>query len=117
MPRGDGTGPVGMGPGVWRAVGHGGRSPVYGLGNFGWRTGIGGRGWAGSPWWGGGRGLCRRSWTAGMPAGSAWAQPPEYPVVDRETEISALRMQAKTMEDVLARINERLAELAEQKPD
>lgn len=117
MPRGDRTGPAGMGPMTGRAAGYcagfgvpgydnpiGGRGLGFGYGRglgLGFRGGRGGRGG-----WGG-------RWTApyagygyAVPAVAAYAAAPT-----REQEIDALQGQAKYFEDALADIKKRLGEL------
>lgn len=127
MPRGDRTGPMGMGPQTGRAAGYcagygvpGFMNPVYGRGGMGY----GARG----------RGRGRRNWyhatgltgwqraAAGWPAvqgfgPGAFADPhvpvyaPAYPGLSREQELGVLRGQAEAMEQSLKEAQERIAEL------
>ena len=127
MPRGDGTGPGGMGPVTGRAAGYctgynvpGYANPVAGRGWFGFGRGMG-RAWFGR---GGGRG--RRNWfyatgvpgwsrfSMGMPAwGSMVAGPygayPYGPELSPDQEKDMLKSQAdflkQQMEDIQQRIS------------
>jgi hypothetical protein len=126
MPRGDGTGPGGMGPMTGRAAGFcagyaapgyasswGGRGMGYGFGRGGgWGRGMGrGMGWG----W--------RGYGAGYGAGYGYA-PPVYPAapmtgwygpasVDKETQLVALRNQADQLTEALSRIEEQVRALEE----
>jgi len=115
MPRGDGTGPMGLGPMTGRAAGFcagysvpGYANPVFGRGYFGRGRGYFGRG--------GGRG--RRNWyyatgltgwqraSMGMPfLGGAYPYDPE---ITAQQEADALREEAnflkKQLEDIQGRI-------------
>lgn len=122
MPRGDRTGPAGMGPMTGRAAGYcagyaapGFANPVlgggYGLG-FGRGLGLGFRGGRG-----GGRG---GRW--GVPyAGYGYAAAPfavpyvAAPTQQQETEV--LKAQAKYFEDALAEIKKRIGDLETEKPE
>ena len=128
MPRGDRTGPMGMGPMTGRAAGYcagygvpGYLNPVYGRGGMGYGA------------WGRGRG--RRNWyyATGLPgwqrAGMGWpayggfapwhyapgSAPPAWaaygPDYSREQELSMLQGQVKAMEEGLKAAQERIAEL------
>lgn len=112
MPRGDRTGPMGMGPMTGRAAGYcagyaapGYMSPVPGRG-YG-RGGGWGRGWrhgyyaTGLPRWG--RGVAP-AW-AGFPAYG----PPAPPTREQETDV--LTAQAEWLQEQLDDINQRLADL------
>jgi len=115
MPRGDGTGPMGMGPMTGRAAGYCAGYPVPGYMNpYGGRGGFGG-GW-------GGRG--HRNWyratglpgwyraSVGMPAwGYPAAAPPVAAPPSREAEAQLLKNQAEYLEGSLADIRKRLDEL------
>ncbi len=132
MPRGDGTGPMGMGPMTGRGAGYCAGYPVPGYMNpYGGRGGFGG-GW--------GRG--RRNWYAatglpgwyrasvGMPAwgtpgsappvgapgfappmGAPGFAPPVGVPVSKEQELEFLKSQAEFFENALAEIRKRLGEL------
>ena len=96
MPRGDGTGPMGMGPMTGRAAGFCAEYNVPGYINpAGWRhmhyaTGL--------PGW------------ARAEVGPAYGFPPA-PTWAKEQETEALRAQARSMEEALESINQRLQEL------
>lgn len=123
MPRGDGTGPWGLGPMTGRAAGYCAGYPVPGFMNpfggrgFGWwRPGFGGRG----------RGWRFRYYATGVPGWMAFGYPavpyarPVYPVpygpaIPREQEVAALQEQAQFLQDQLEEINNRLKELEAEK--
>lgn len=110
MPRGDGTGPAGMGPMTGRAAGYCAGYPVPGYMNP-----IGGRGYWG---WGRGRGGGRgwRHWfyETGLPgwarAGLGFAAP-VGPTVTAEQELAALKQQAEFLQNSLGQISERIEQL------
>ena len=117
MPRGDQTGPAGMGPMTGRGAGYcagyatpgftnpvGGRGRGFGFG-FGRGAGAGFRGVRGG--WGG-RGFFGRWW---MPFGGGFFQA----APTREQEIDVLHGQAKYFEDALTDVKKRLSELENQK--
>jgi len=112
MPRGDGTGPAGMGPMTGRAAGFCAGYPVPGYMNP-----VGGRGF-----WGRGRGFGRGFGRArvgvGYPAwGGAVASPnmpypaPFAPTVTPEQELDGLKQQAELLQNSLSQINERIEQL------
>jgi len=106
MPRGDGTGPAGMGPMTGRAAGYCAGYNVPGFMNpYGGRMG-GGFGWGRGRWWG----------TAYPAAGGRyWAPPygayPYAPTYSAEQEKEALQNQVKFFEDQLTALKERIGEL------
>ena len=119
MPRGDGTGPGGMGPMTGRAAGFCVGYPVPGYMNP-----VGGRGYGG---WGRGRGF---GWGRGRGRGFGWAQAgygmpawegpagpyaPEYgvagPQITAEQELAGLKQQAEYFQDALDGIKERIEQL------
>jgi len=116
MPRGDGTGPGGMGPMTGRGAGYcaGYGAPGYGNPAFG-RMGLR-RGWGG-----GGRGWRHVYYATGVPGwaragyGPAWGAPPAYgpyaPAMGEEQEIQMLRGQAEALKQQLDAISQRLGEL------
>ncbi|RKY32674.1 MAG: hypothetical protein DRP74_02005 [Candidatus Omnitrophota bacterium] len=128
MPRGDGTGPMGLGPMTGRAAGYcagysvpGYMNPAVGAG-FGAGRGFYGRG--GGFGRGGGRG--RRNWyyatglpgwqraAIGMPAFGGWANPAMYlaPVdVTPKQEADALKYQADMLKQQLEDIQSRIETL------
>lgn len=95
MPRGDGTGPTGKGPGTGRAAGYCAGNATAGYGNPGLgkptvdQVRRGGRG----------GGFARRN---GFP-------------VDSKTEVEILRRQVANLENMLKSINEQLTQLSERK--
>lgn len=105
MPRGDRTGPVGMGPKTGRGMGFcagneepGYVNPSYGFGRMERRGGGRGRAWA--P--GMGRGRRFRNFPVDPPGwGSA-------PVMSQEDEISWLDAQARGLKESLAQLEKRL---------
>jgi hypothetical protein len=107
MPRGDGTGPIGMGPMTGRAAGY-----CAGYGVPGFMNPYGGRG-LGTAWGrGGGRGMAM-AWRRGFapaPFPAAYAAPEPT----REEELSALRNQADWLKAQLETVNSRLQELQDQ---
>ena len=123
MPRGDGTGPMGMGPMTGRAAGYcagfgapGSMNLIPGRGYWGWGRGRGG-----------GRG--RRNWyyatgmtgwqrtAAGVPAwGHPYAYggfygPPAPAAMNRQQEIDMLKGQMEYLEDMLENVHMQLKEL------
>jgi hypothetical protein len=120
MPRGDGTGPAGMGPMTGRAAGFcagygvpGYMNPVGGRGfrNLGRCFGGSGRGWrhwfyaTGLPW--GARG--------GWPASGDISYDPGMPSETPEQELDGLRQQAEYLQNTLDGIHKRIEELDSQK--
>ena len=114
MPRGDGTGPAGLGPMTGRAAGYcagfsvpGFMNPCIGGGGF-WRRGGGGRGWrnwyraTGMPGWGGA--------SAGMPA---WGMPGAVapPAASAANELTVLKQQSEMFTRQLEAVRDRIAEL------
>ncbi len=115
MPRGDSTGPAGMGPMTGRAAGYcaGYQTPGYansarGRGFWGCGRG-GGRGWrnwfraTGLPWW------ARAGY--GFPAGGPVPMAPYAPAADRGPELEDLREQAGFFERALGEIRRRIDQL------
>ena len=132
MPRGDRTGPRGMGPMTGRKAGYcagydrpGYANPGFGMGlcRFGGR----GVGWGrGRGWGGGGRGYRNWYYATGVPGWAragyapAWGVPPpawqapdvpplNYPQPPQETQF--LKQQAAWLQEQLQSIQERIAEL------
>jgi len=123
MPRGDGTGPAGMGPMTGRSAGYcagypvpGFMNPVGGRGYWGWGRG-GGRGRG----FGRGFGWARAGF--GYPAwGSAVAPYPFYPgpvapTVAPEQELDSLKQQAQYFQEAFNQINKRIEELEKAKQE
>ncbi|MFA5646281.1 MAG: DUF5320 domain-containing protein [Candidatus Ratteibacteria bacterium] len=121
MPRGDGTGPAGMGPMTGRAAGFcagygmpGYANPIFGRGGMG----FGGRRGMGGFWFGGrGRGWGWRNmmYGAGYPVGMRAGGYGVYPIAgqnpDPELEKQDLKAQAEFFETELSSIRKRLDEL------
>ena len=105
MPRGDGTGPMGMGPMTGRGMGY-----CAGFGNPGYAAGGFGRGM------GRGRGFRRMFYMTGMPG---WARYGAYPYgfqpysgpVSAVDEGEALKSQAAFLEKQLNQVREQLNNL------
>ena len=124
MPRGDGTGPAGMGPMTGRAAGF-----CAGYSVPGYMNPVGGRGYWG---WGRGGGWGRRNWYYatglpgwaragyGLPAWGGAVNPYAYggtpfaPGLSAPQEIDALKGQAEYLEDSLDGIKKRIEELESQ---
>jgi len=127
MPRGDGTGPAGMGPMTGRAAGFcagypvpGYMNPVGGRGYGGWGRGFRGGGfgrgrgfgWAGAgygmPAWGGGVSPYAYGGAVNPYAygGAPFAQAPTP-----ENELTGLKQQAEYFQDALNEINKRMEQL------
>ncbi len=132
MPRGDRTGPAGMGPMTGRAAGYCAGYPVPGFMNP-----VGGRGYwgRGRGFWGrgGGRGRRNQYYATGLPGWArapygypAWdpvAQPytfypgPVAPTVAPEQELAGLREQAQYFQNALDEISKRIEELEKAKQE
>jgi len=117
MPRGDSTGPMGMGPMTGRGAGYcaGYNMPGY-LNNIPGRSlGMGfggGRGFGGRRMRGGGFGFRNRFFATGIPGRTrfdAYADP--YQNADPETEKQFLKNQAEAIENELKAIKKRLDDL------
>jgi hypothetical protein len=120
MPRGDGTGPAGLGPMTGRAAGHCAGFGIPGSANF-----SPGRGY--STWGRGrssGRGFRNRYYATGLfgwqraatgwpawGAGMAANNFPAAPAMTKEQDLEALKARAKYFEDVLQDIRKQLEEL------
>ena len=127
MPRGDGTGPGGMGPMTGRAAGF-----CAGYGMPGYANPVGGRGlraWGRGG--GGGRGYRHWYWATGLPGWAragygtgAWGGPipayggpipvyggPDAAAPAPEHELDALRRQVQYFEGALGQIRERIEQL------
>ena len=121
MPRGDRTGPAGMGPMTGRGAGYctgypapGFMNPVAGQGYWGRGRG-GGRGWRNWYYATGIPGWARAG--AGYPAWSGHGYPfvPQAgtfaPSMTAEQELDALKKQAEFFQDELGQINKRIEQL------
>ncbi|MDD5698162.1 MAG: DUF5320 domain-containing protein [Victivallaceae bacterium] len=106
MPRGDGTGPMGMGPMTGRAAGF-----CAGFGVPGYVNQIPGRGFGmgfgrGA---GGGFGWRNRRYAAGM---TGWQRAAgAVPQMSRDQEIEVLKNQANSLQDALEAVRNQLQEL------
>jgi len=106
MPRGDRSGPMGMGPMTGRGAGYcaGSGAPEFANSNpgrgFGRGSGFGGRGWRN-----GFRATGRPGWSRFGGYGAAYSQ------VDPGQETQALRSQADALQSELDFIRKRLAEM------
>jgi hypothetical protein len=121
MPRGDRTGPEGMGPMTGRGMGYcagydapGYVQPGYGRGygrGYGYGRGLGyGRGFRG------GRGGWRNArYGAPVPYGypPAWDIPPVAPRWTADDEVAALKQQADMLQASLAEITRRIEDLTQ----
>jgi hypothetical protein len=120
MPRGDGTGPAGMGPMTGRGAGYCAGYNIPGFANP-----IPGRGFwgAGRGGFGGGRGYRYMYYATGLPGwarfgawspgayASPYAAPPYAPTVSPEQEVDYLKDQAEYLESSLEDIRKRITEL------
>jgi len=110
MPRGDGTGPMGMGPMTGRAAGY-----CAGYGMPGFANPAGGRGfgfWGRGGGRGGGRGFRSRFYATGLPGwmrGGAYPMP--YQQANPEMRRQALESQAQALQSELDLIKKEIAEL------
>ena len=128
MPRGDGTGPAGIGPMTRRAAGFCAGYPVPGYMNP-----VGGRGFFGRGMRrGGGRGRGLRNWyyATGLPgwARAGYGYPPApwgwpgyagyasaaLPQMTAEQELEALKQEAEYFKGSLDEINDRISQLVEE---
>ncbi len=120
MPRGDRTGPQGMGPMTGRAAGYcaGYDSPGYGNPRFGRAYGVG-RGYGGGAYGGGGRGWRNMYYATGLPGWARWGggYRPSYafadPYVEPDADVQkqALRNQADALQVQLDLVKKRLSDL------
>ena len=113
MPRGDGTGPGGMGPMTGRGAGYcaGNTAPGY-MNSYGGRYSGAGRGAFG----GRGRGYRNQYYSTGLPAWGGQVGYPTYgspyiPDVDPKEEVKMLKDQAGMLEKQLDDIQGRMDEL------
>ncbi len=108
MPRGDGTGPMGMGPMTGRAAGY-----CAGYSTPGYANPIIGRGFGFGRGWTRGRGFVRGFWRySNYPVASVRAQTlPVQPTYTKEDELADLRAEKELIERDLKAIEARIAEL------
>lgn len=111
MPRGDRTGPMGMGPMTGRRAGYCAGYDVPGFANPGYGRGFGLGGGYGFGFGGGGRGWRRMFYASGAPGWMRYA--PVAPVVPATPvdEAALLKAQAEALQQQVEAINKRLAEL------
>lgn len=104
MPRGNGTGPAGMGPMTGRGLGYCAGYARPGFANFGYGMGRGA-----------GRGMGRGYFAAGYPAYGrySWNVPPV--AAEGYDEMSDLKYREELLEDQLKQIKDRLANLESEK--
>ncbi|UCF93358.1 MAG: DUF5320 domain-containing protein [Desulfobacterales bacterium] len=112
MPRGDRTGPVGMGPMSGRAAGY-----CAGIGVPGSGTYELGRGFAGGfvRSFGGGRGRCHRFYSTGLPGwkwSGGWGATP-WGALPPESEKKILAQRAEALQTQLDHIRQRLEQIGE----
>ena len=115
MPRGDGTGPRGLGPMTGRAAGYCAGYPIAGFTNpYVGRPGLGfgyGRGF------GRGRGYGRGFWHAYpypmTPPPTAYGGGFYQPPIEPKQEMEMLTEEAKALKEQLEEINKRVSELKE----
>jgi hypothetical protein len=121
MPRGDRTGPAGLGPGSGRGAGFCAGYSVPGFMNPVWGGG-GGRGWGGGGrGWGGGGGGWRYRHGFRAPFGPGWQQawasyPPHAmaaypPFTTKDQELEILKNQAKSFEQALEDVRRRIRDV------
>ena len=117
MPRGDGTGPAGMGPMTGRGAGF-----CAGYGVPGYMNPAGGRGFGYWGWGrgrGGGRGWRNQFWATGLPGRAragygygAWGGPvAPFAAPAAQQELDALKQQAAYFKDALDDVQKRIGEL------
>jgi len=123
MPFGDGTGPAGFGPMTGRAAGY-----CAGYGVPGYMNPVGGRGYWGQGFGGGGRGRRNRFYATGL---TGWQRTPMgYPMWDAypysapapyslsgEQEMELLKSQASNLESTLTDIQKRIEDLERQEQE
>lgn len=120
MPRGDGTGPAGMGPMTGWGAGYCAGFGTPGSMNVGPRRAY----WGFGGGRGGGQGWCNRFFATGLtrwqrlgfrrPMWGPWFQgfgPGVGPVETVEQELGALKEQAEYLEDALAGVRQRIEEI------
>jgi len=106
MPRGDRTGPMGLGPMTGRGAGYCAGYDVPGYANP-----VPGRGFGMGGGWG--RGYRWRHWfyATGRPGWMRFGAPPAWTPPTREQEAASLKAQADWLKDQLDAITQRLSEL------
>ena len=127
MPRGDGTGPAGMGPMTGRAARYCAGYPVPGYMNPAVGRGYRGAGRGRGGGWGRGRGFGRGfGWAGagyGYPAWGGAAEPniayagPFAPAMTPEQETEGLKQQAEYFQNALDGVGKRIEELEKAKQE
>jgi hypothetical protein len=124
MPRGDGTGPTGMGSKTGRAAGYCAGHGAPGFANPGYGKSM----WGPGCRRGGGHGFRNRfystgptGWQRGAGGWQAWGNPsftpamsygmPTAPAMTKEQELDALKNQAGYLEETLVNLRKRIEEL------
>jgi hypothetical protein len=123
MPRGDRTGPAGMGPLTGRSAGYCAGYPVPGFENSVFGRGYGGGRGQGRGRGGGGRGWRHRHWyyatglTGWQRAAAAWpggppppVEAPAGPFMTRDQALEAMKQQAKYYEKMLDDLKRQISE-------
>jgi hypothetical protein len=123
MPRGDGTGPAGMGPMTGRTAGFCAGYPVAGYANqaggrgygcgFGRGGGRGGRGYRNRFYAAGLTGWQRAEYGMAVPYAAPYAGVPSVPTKEQQTDM--LKNQARYLEEQLGAVQERIAGLEAEK--
>jgi hypothetical protein len=114
MPGGDGTGPMGAGPMTGRAAGF---CAGYGMPGYAnpYGRGFRGRGFGRGGGRGGGRGWRHWFYATGLPR---WARGPAYSpatAYTAEQELADLKAESEALQQEMGEINNRIAELQQQK--
>lgn len=106
MPRGDGTGPMGMGPMTGRGAGYCAGYPVPGFANYdvvGYGRGMGG-----------GRGFRRMFYLTGLPGWARYGYGAAMPNGQVYDEKAALKSQEEFLETQLKQVKDRLKSFNEE---
>ena len=106
MPRGNGTGPAGLGPMTGRRAGYCAGYALPGYANPGMGRGLG----MGVGFGGGGRGWRNMFYATGLPGWMRYGYPGPAPVAP-EDEAAALKAQAEALQKQVEAINKRLSEI------
>ena len=111
MPAGDRTGPMGLGPMTGRGLGY-----FAGFATPGYMNMMPGRGWGFGRGWGRGRGWRHGYYAMGMlgpgPMGMPYANvAPSYQAPSPQQQADALKAHVEQLEQSLAQIRNRIAEL------
>ena len=105
MPRGDGTGPAGMGPMTGRGAGYCAGSATPGFANPGFGRGMA---WGRGAGFGMGMGWRRGSAYTGMPYAP---MAPYFAAPSPQDELEMLRSQAELLKSQIDNVNRRISEL------